>query len=274
VRRASNQPPISGRERLSQAVWGAVLLGLAWLGASVLGLDDVMGIVGLNAIAGVGLLGALLGYLGLTRWLRGLAGTVFATILLVGACPPLGRLEHGLVRRDPLPAQPVNAIVALAGSVSGDGTLGPAATDRLLEAMHLLRDSVSTRLVLSRVRAVVGHDTVYSDADQRFLLLVAGLAPELHILDPVGSTRLEAVRAAALGRELGWTRLVVVTSPSHSSRACAAFEKVGFEVICRPSADRQAALETQPHAHDRIAAFGLWLYERLAWAEYRLRGWV
>ncbi len=233
-----------------------------------------MGIVGLNAIAGVGLLGAVLGYLGLTRWIRGLAAVVFATILLVSACPPLGRLEHGLVRSDPLPAQPVDAIVALAGSVTGDGTLGPAATDRVLEAIHLLRDSVSTRLVLSRVRAVVGRDTVTSDTDQRFLLSVAGMSPELHILDPVGSTRLEAVRAAALGRELGWTRVVVVTSPSHSSRACAAFEKVGFEVICHPSADRSAALASQPHAHDRVVAFGLWLYERLAWVEYRLRGWI
>ena len=249
-------------------------LGLTWLGLVTLGFDEALGVVGPNAVAAVAVVGAVVGYLGLGRLVRWSAAGVFAVILLVAACPPIGRLEHGLVRTDALPTEPVDAIVTLAGSVTGDGDLGAAATDRMLEAMRLLREGVSTRLVVSRVRTTVGHDTVTSDADQRFLLSIAALTPELHVLDPVGSTRLEAVRAAELAERHGWHRVVVVTSPSHTGRACAAFEKVGLQVTCRSSPDRTAALRSQPRPRDRLAAFRLWLYERLAWAEYRLRGWV
>lgn len=234
----------------------------------------MIGAAGLDLVVPAGLVGAGLGLLGWERLVRGLAAGIFATIVVVALCPPIGRLEHSLVRGDPLPAEPADAIVVLAGAVTGDGTLNPAATDRMLEALRLLREGRSTRLIVSRVRTTVGRDTIDSDADQRFLLSVAGLAPELHILDSVGSTRLEAVRAAALAGRPGWKRIIVVTSPSHTRRACAAFEKVGFEVACRASADRSAALTTQPKARDRIAGFSRWLYEELAWTEYRLRGWV
>lgn len=274
MRRASDQPSIAARERFRRAIRGAVLLGLAWLGASALGLDEVIGATGLNLVVPAGLVGAGLGFLVGERLLRGIATGVFATIAVVALCPPIGRLEHALVRSDPIPAEPVDAIVVLAGAVTGDGTLNPAAADRMLEALHLLRQGRSARLVVSRVRATVGRDTVDSDADQRFLLSVAGLTPELEVLDSVGSTRLEAVRAAALARSRGWKRIIVVTSPSHTRRACAAYEKVGFEVACHPSVDRSAALRSQPKARDRVAGFGRWLYEELAWAEYRLRGWV
>ena len=54
----------------------------------------------------------------------------------------------------------------------------------------------------------------------------------------------------------------------------AAFEAVGFEVACRPSPERDFALERMASGTDRAQAFGQWLYEFLGWWEYRVRDWV
>jgi uncharacterized SAM-binding protein YcdF (DUF218 family) len=82
------------------------------------------------------------------------------------------------------------------------------------------------------------------------------------------------VRAWELAAPKGWRRLVVITSPIHTRRACATFEKVGFTVVCRASPDRTVSIETLLTGEERLRAFGAWLYEALGWREYRLRGWV
>ena len=265
---------MTGRDRITHAVTSGALLGLTWIGAAQLGVNEATGLPGLDATGYLVALGALVGGAGGRRLVQGAAGLTIAAVLLVSASPVLGRFAYRYVRSDALPSEPVDAIVVLSGSVSGDGDLGHAATDRLLEAIHLLREGVASRLVLSRVYAGRNQRPPNSDADQDFLLSLSGLAPEVHRVDDVGSTRLEAVRMDSVARQAGWGRLVVVTSPTHTRRACAAFEKLGRTVICHPSADRGLAFRTLAGPTDRMQAFGLWLYEALAWAEYRIRGWA
>jgi uncharacterized SAM-binding protein YcdF (DUF218 family) len=127
---------------------------------------------------------------------------------------------------------------------------------------------------VSQVWTIRGADTVTSDADVRYLLTTAGLEADVHTLRPVGTTRIEAERFRELAAAQGWRAAVVVTSPLHTRRACRAFEHVGVTVTCRASPDRSLPWQHLTGPDARLAGFGAWLYEALAWLEYRIRGWV
>ena len=93
-------------------------------------------------------------------------------------------------------------------------------------------------------------------------------------MGPAGTTRTEAVLAAALCREKGWRRLLLVTSPAHSMRACAAVEREGVEVICSPAPETEYDLQTLERPMERFAAFRAMLHERLGLWLYERRGWL
>ncbi len=231
---------------------GALVAAGAWLALVGLGLGGTLHVEPDEAMPVLAVLGAVFGWFGRLRW-------------------PLAR---GLVRTDPLPQTPADAIVVLSASLTNDGVLSPIAAARLLEGARLFRAGAALRLVVSRVSAGSAEHPVDSDPDQRAILRAAGVTPELHLLSPVGNTRIEAVRMAELAEPRGWHPIVVVTSAVHTRRACAAFEAVGFEVVCRPSPERDFALERMTAGTDRARAFSQWLYEYLGWWEYRARGWV
>lgn len=262
----------SWTNRASVAARGAAWAVLGWMGAAALGLDNILGIGGSDLIAPMALGGAVVGWLGAIRWLERGAIAVVAGLLLVSFAPMRGTIR-GLVREDPLSGE-ADAVLVLAGSLSADGRIGPQAVDRLLEGIRLIRQGAARRLVVSRLAIPRGADTVTSDRDVEYLLEAAALEVEHYTLDPVGTTRLEAERLRELAASRAWRRIVVVTSPLHSRRACAAVERMGFEVACRPSPDRTVALGSLPRPRDRIRAAAGWLYESLAWAQYRRRGWV
>jgi uncharacterized SAM-binding protein YcdF (DUF218 family) len=67
---------------------------------------------------------------------------------------------------------------------------------------------------------------------------------------------------------------VVVTSPFHSRRACAVFEKVGFAVACLPADSRDLPVSRIITPKDRLRAFQLWIYEVAGDIRYRQRGWL
>jgi uncharacterized SAM-binding protein YcdF (DUF218 family) len=214
--------------------------------------------------------------LGVTRWrvippvLAGLCG---GTLLLVAQTRLIEGPARRLVRQDSLPTGPVSAIVVLSGSLTPTGLLEVSAADRLLQGLQLLRAGVAPRLVVSRVQ-VEGPGGLRLDSDrdqQRFLHL---LSPEPRVaVIPARSTRDEAEGVAALARAEGWGPVIVVTSPLHSRRACAAFEASGVRVVCYPCLDREYGLQRMTPG-ERIRAFRDWVYETAGWYSYRRRGWV
>ncbi len=253
----------------------SVLLAGGWLALAELGFQDTIHVQNYHAVVVAAAIGGGLGWFGRLRWPVAVTGAVFAGLLAVQWFSWPASLAHGLVRSDPLPAAPADAIVGLSASLTDDGVLSPTAATRLLEGARLYRAGTGARLVLSRVTALEETErAVDSDRDQRAVLRAAGVTPELHVLSPVRTTRLEAVRMAELAKPRGWHRIVVVTSPTHTRRACAVFEAVGFDVVCRPSPEREFALEHLAAGGDRSRAFGQWVYETLGWWEYRVRGWV
>jgi uncharacterized SAM-binding protein YcdF (DUF218 family) len=260
--------------RVAAAVAGGLGGGTLWLAAAALGAPEILGAPTVPWLTVAVAAGAVLGMVGLARWISAAAGLTIAALLVVGWVPGIDGLARGYIRSDSVTAgdPPRDAVIVLAAAVSSDGRMSPAGVDRLLEGLRLIRAGAAPRLVVSRVRAPGG--TVTSDRDQRELAALLGSPVELHVLDSVGSTRIEAERARDLFAKHGWRTAIVVTSPVHTRRACATFEAVGIAVTCRASPDRTAAVHTQIHAGDRVAAFGQWLYETLGWWEYRARGWA
>lgn len=263
-----------GPKRLVTGALSAIAMAAAWAALGELGLDAILGTAASDWYWLALVAGALLGAIGREGIAATIAAVVVGLMLVVAWVPGPAALGRKLIRTDALPTRPVDAIVVLSAAVTDDALLSPIATDRLLEGSRLIRAGVSRRLVVSRVAAEVDGKAVTSDADQRAVLRLVGVEPELHILSPAGTTRLEAVRMEELATRQGWRSVVVVTSPSHTRRACAAFEAVGLEVTCRPSRDRQVAWGALDSTGDRTRAFGQWLYETLGWWEYRVRGWI
>jgi uncharacterized SAM-binding protein YcdF (DUF218 family) len=200
-----------------------------------------------------------------------LAGAVVALTPFATRGLPL----HALVRRDALPASlPLDAVIVLSGGITPDSLLEPEAADRLLAGLALMRDGAATTLVVSRPRRS-GDGAVADPDQQRLRALVARSFPMLFV-DSVHSTRDEAVNAwRLLARPANPApRVAVVTSPLHTSRACAAFERVGFAVTCIAAPSRAYSVDHATSAEERFALFRRWLYERAAWVEYRAKDWV
>jgi uncharacterized SAM-binding protein YcdF (DUF218 family) len=199
----------------------------------------------------------------------------FAILLSVVTLTPIAkRPVQSWIRHDLIPTGRLDAVVVLSSSVSADSVLDPIAADRLLSGLELMRHH-DVGLVITTRPAVSRHDArPVSDADQRSLIAVAGDTTRWREVGPVHTTRDEAVRTAALLAPASNRTIAVVTSPLHTRRACGAFEAVGFHVVCVPSAERLYAIYAFSGVRGRLLALADWVYERLAMAEYRMRGWV
>jgi uncharacterized SAM-binding protein YcdF (DUF218 family) len=256
------------------AGFGATCALLTWLVVGALtGLGKVPSLLFPGAVLVV-LVGAVVG---LTRaaaalWVLTAAALVAFCIIAMTSFVTRVLPTNAMVRRDNLPAQPLDAVVVLSGGITPDGMLVPEALDRLLTGLAMMRDSVAPVLVVTEPRRSRGGITTATD-QARVRSLVARPFPML-MVDSVRTTRDEAVNAWRLLQARNATRVAVVTSPLHTRRACATFERVGFVVTCVPAVSRVYSVTGADNGSDRLTLFREWLYERAAWIEYRARGWV
>ncbi len=184
----------------------------------------------------------------LARGRRRLAGALVAGLLVllwVCAMPWTAyHLSAGLEAGYPpvpLAQTPVAEVaVVLGGAV---GPIGDPPTEnltgssnRVLRAARLFRAGK-----VPRVLAVGGNlDWMNAGAPEaeliRDLLVEWGLPREAIFTEPTSrNTRENAQKAAAIIREQGWERVVLVTSAAHMRRAVAAFQAVGIAVIPSPT---------------------------------------
>lgn len=254
---------------------GAVLGALVWLTITIFGFHEIVGLSASTGLPLAALLGALLG---VTRYrmLLWLFGGVLATLYAVVAFTPIiVQPASALVRSDPMPSPPLtlDAVVVLSAGLTADGMIGPSGVERLLAGVRLARATGTARLVTTRVRHPENLE-VSSDADQKELVALMGPGLRLFIIPEVFSTRDEAIGVRDLARQQRWARVAVVTSPSHSRRACGTFEKVGLRVTCAPSESREVAFRTLATPGDRVEAFKRWSYEMAGTLNYRVNGWL
>ncbi len=219
-------------------------------------------------ILGAALLG---GVLALTR-LRALVaiGTAGLGVLWLAACftPLTAWLARGLVRSDPL--QPADAVFVLGSRLQRDNDPGAGAASRLWRALELLAQDRAPRLILSEQPPPAGR----YEPIARAWMASLGVERELLTVGPITNTRGEAVAVAALCRARGFERLLLVTSPMHTRRACAAFEREGLSVVCVPAVETEFDLDRLEYPGDRVKAFGVAMHERLGLWVYRRRGWI
>ncbi len=257
---------------MTRGLVGFVLGAAFWMVVSQLGLPRILGIGTTGGEIPAGLIGALIAS---TRLYRVLLLTTVALVLLLGVIAFTNVVEkpvRSLVRVDPTPRD-ADAIVVLSGGVTNDGFLPQQASDRLRKALELRKAHVAPILLLTSERTRKGRRGVNTTRDQDGFIALAGVDSVLRT-NWVTSTHAEAVETSRIAASRRWRRIIVVTSPAHSRRACATFEKAGLAVSCIPAESRDVALNKMTSAHDRVGAFALWIYELAGTVRYRQLGYL
>jgi uncharacterized SAM-binding protein YcdF (DUF218 family) len=261
-----------GSSILIRCLAGFALGGLIWLVVSALGLPNVAHLdemIGLIPFALTGLA------LNLTRARSVLIATAAGSLLalvVIAFTPFAVAGVHSLIRSDPLPAH-ADAVVVLSAGVTTDGYLHEEGLDRLLKGLSLVKRGIAPTLVVTREERHLGNIVVTTAADQDSITALADVTNV--IATPVAaSTHDEATDVKHIADRSGWKRIIVVTSPFHTRRACATFEHVGLTVSCIPSDSRDVSVRNLVGPRERAGAFGLWVYELAATLQYRRRGWM
>lgn len=204
-----------------------------------------------------------------------LCALLAGVIVVVSETSISGALASRWVRADSLPAK-VDAVVITSAGVNPNGTINGPALDHLLSGLELVRAGIADTLVSTTVVDEFPAGSVSSGLDQkRVIALFAGRVTFLRT-DETESTRQEALASAKLLFPMKIVRIALVASPMHTRRACAAFEAVGFTVTCVPARSRVpgGGWKPGPWPLDRLTVFGDWVYEIVATAMYRSRGWL
>jgi uncharacterized SAM-binding protein YcdF (DUF218 family) len=256
--------------RDARAIEGAALAFAIATLAQALGVLDAAGVRILVAAPVSLAIGAALGHWRVAplRWLAGLV--LLATA--IGAFTPVSwHFARRLVRDDTVALARTDAILVFSNVVTRDGLVAGEGVDRLLHGLALRRERPTVPLVVSIVRDP--ERTLRSSlADQRALAELAGGPPPIAI-DSVYSTHDEAIRFADTARARGWKRVVAITSPMHSRRACATVARQGLAVTCSVAPWRLASLPPASPG-ERLWVTRRLVYESFAWAQYAALGWA
>jgi len=213
--------------------------------------------------------------LGALLWLTPLRRATGAAVALLGVLwavvaftPVTPRLADGLVRRDRVEA--ADAVFVFASRIQEDGDPTTDAMSRLLKGVELVADGRAPRIVVSEVPPPAGPYAPLARA------WVAAFAPRAEVLGigRIRNTHEEAVAVARLFRERGWSRVLAVTSPTHTRRAAAVLEKEGLVVFAVPAVETRFDLERLHRPGDRREAFSAVAHERVGLLVYRRRGWI
>ena len=218
--------------------------------------------------AGSALLGLLL-WRGMLRHVVALGTALLVLLWLAVSFTPLtARLADGLVRRDAI--ADADAVFVFASKMQQDGDPYTDATSRLLKGVELVAAGRAPYLVVSEVPAPTGSHAALARA------WLAAFARRGEVVDigEITNTHDEAVELARLCHERGWTRILAVTSPTHTRRAAATLEKQGLVAISVPSVETNFDLETLPLPGERRRGFWTVAHERVGLYVYHRRGWI
>ncbi len=145
-----------------------------------------------------------------------------------------------------------DVVVVLGAALGPEGDLGPALAERVLAGVEAWRDGRAPLLMMT--------GALEAEKMKRRAVKLGVPAAQILVEPTARTTRENALRCAALLRQHGLGRALVVTQAYHRPRAVAAFRRAGV------AAD----------AH-RFAGSWRWKWqarELVARAVYRARGWI
>jgi len=247
--------------------------------ADSLGFWDIVGVpvwlLRVVALAG----GAVLAPTVLGSWLWIALGALTTLSAVVSFTPIVQPIAQRFVRDDrSAPGHAtadtaLDAVIVLSGEVSDKGLVTGATMERLISGVQYARNMKISAMALSATAPAFGNYKPSSEPDQRALVSLMAPDIQLQFVHDVFSTRDEAVAFTALAKTRNWHRVLLVTSPMHSKRACATFEKLGLAVKCRPAVSRTRDPNRLESSESRRMVFQHVLYEATATMLYRSRGW-
>ena len=193
-------------------------------------------------------------------------------------------IPHALTSLDDVPE--ADAVVMLGGthdrsSYDAFGLGVTSAFDRPLMALELMRRKRAPVLVLGGGGFLEGGNPT-PDAvllERWFAAWQIPAAPVIN-LGINGDTHDEAMKLKALAREKKWSRILLVTSANHMTRALATFRTTGVEVFPVACDFRSiggiASTKAQGFVptHDGFAVLDAVIHETIGWYVYRWRGWL
>jgi len=143
--------------------------------------------------------------------------------------------------------------------------------ERAVAAANLYREGWAPKVIVSSTKQGVGP---LAESVEFY-----GVRADDILSDGVGTrtaTHPETV-AQLPGVDKETDRFIILTSSYHTSRSKACFQRGGYKHICMQSPSwRAGGRHVSPPGHwtQRAATLGSKLYEVLAWAMYRVRGWL
>ena len=216
-----------------------------------------------------------------TSWvlLTGLSCTPIASFLLAS-------LENQVpkVQMNQLPA--ADAILCLGGGVEPSlsepsGIHLKAGADRLSTALALAAKGKAPLLILGG-GGYPHKGRTFSEADavRDYLADRVSLNIQLHSIGVCSDTHDEVLKVAALMKQRGLKRLLLVTSASHMPRAVAVFGKTDVQVIPVPCNYHSSLNHLGDHhwfhwpSYHGFEIFAFWIHEVIGHYVYLWRGWI
>lgn len=258
--------------KLERFILGVVAGAATWMLIDLLGAPHIFGIGSDAGLIPFALLAAILSFTRIHALIPSAAFVLLCVVIVIGYTDIGTRSIDRFIRVDPMPAS-ADVVVVLSAGVTADGYLSPEGVDRALKGVMLVQDGVAPALLFTREERTARGVKASGAADQLRLSSLARL-DRVFTTRQVKSTHDEALAVRDVARHRGWRKIVLVTSPFHSRRACATFERAGLALSCIPSDSRDVPIRRLVYPRDRRIAFGLSLYETAGTLRYRLAGWM
>lgn len=261
-------PSVPVTHRLQCALGGFILGMLGWTAAAQLGLTTLPSFGEFDRVLYAGAVGAVLAVTRLRPLLWVSTGLCCALMLVVAYTPLVVRPTQALVREDTLRAS--DAVVVLSSSIRKTGEMDDSFQNRVLHGYEVLRQGFAPRLIVTRLAPLSRPKSYVPAIRQQFRNLQFDYPVEE--VGPVGNTYDEALAVAALLKEKGWKRVVLVSDPTHLRRAAATFKKAGVSVICSPCRNPEYDMTRILDPGERLKACRDLFHETIGYETYRLQG--
>lgn len=145
-----------------------------------------------------------------------------------------------------------DVIIVLGAALGPDGDLGPALAERVLVGVEAWRQKLAPTMMMTGARE--------AELMKRRAIKL-GVPADAILVEPTAlTTRDNAVRCAAIMREHGMRRALVITQSYHRARAVAAFRRVGVEA---DAYEFRGPTRWKWHVRELVAR-----------VVYRARGWI